>query len=44
LKKFGTEVWGMIGTFSAFAFVCAKSGAAPTIATTTRNDVTYRLM
>ena len=36
LKKFGTESYGISGTFCAVAFACAKAGAAHS--STARND------
>ena len=39
LKKFGTDVCGMVGTFSAVALVCATSGAPPSSATAAADSI-----
>src|SRR5688500_15335069 len=44
LKKFGTDVWGMIGTFSAFALVWAKAGPPPRSATIATQDARHCLI
>jgi hypothetical protein len=39
LKKLGTDVCGMVGTFSAVALVCAMSDAPPRSATAAADNI-----
>ena len=43
LKKFGTESYGISGTFCAVAFACAKAGAA-LMSTARTVDVRHRFI
>src|SRR5882672_9610684 len=44
LKKFGTESYGISGTFSALALLCAKSGIAKSAMATARQLTRQRFI
>src|SRR6266849_2789634 len=44
LRKFGTEVKGISGTFWALAFCCASAGPTHSIKATAQTDATQRVM
>src|SRR5260370_25369834 len=44
LRKFGTEVKGISGTFWALAFCCASAGATPSMRAIAETDAIQRVM